>query len=191
MWVLFWGKPWAIQVSVPGFNWLLTCWLFLGAVAGVCVDVLQQQATCQRSNLFPCWVTLHSISRLEFLWPRPISDAIPVPLPDAPRNLQLREFARSNIEVASERARERERDMEKPRRKEVINSEENYTLMSWQASNSTMDLKWSEHNNELESKAHDFQHPLWPHTTPQFPAIVQAILADENIEDNCLIRASS
>jgi hypothetical protein len=80
--------------------------------------------------LFPCWVTLHSISRLEFLWPRPISDAIPVPLPDAPRNLQLREFARSNIEVASERARERERDMEKPRRKEVINSEENYTLMS-------------------------------------------------------------
>ena len=89
---------------------MLTCWLFLGAVAGVCVDVLQQQATCQRSNLFPCWVTLHSISRLEFLWPRPISDAIPVPLPDAPRNLQLREFARSNIEVASERARERERE---------------------------------------------------------------------------------
>jgi hypothetical protein len=42
----------------------------------------------------------------------------------------LREFARSNIEAASERARERERDMEKPRRKEVINSEENYTLMS-------------------------------------------------------------
>lgn len=30
---------------------------------------------------------------------KPISDAIPVPLPDAPRNLQLREFARSNIEA--------------------------------------------------------------------------------------------
>lgn len=54
-----------------------------------------------------------------------------------------------------------------------------------------MDLKWSEHNNELESKADDFQHPLWLHMTLQFPAIAQAILADENIEDKCLNAASS
>lgn len=30
---------------------------------------------------------------------KPISDAIPVPLPDSPRNLQLRELARSNLEA--------------------------------------------------------------------------------------------
>ena len=112
-------------------------------------------------------VTLHSIWQLEFPLPRPISDAIPVPLPDAPRNLQLREFARSNIEVTRER--ERGETWRNPRKRRIQNN----------------------NNEPPDSKADDFQCPQRPHMTRQFPVIVQAILADENIEDNSFNPASS
>ena len=103
---------WVTQVSAPAFKIGLELLTIPWSCARRVCWCPSTTSHWSEIKLFLCWATLQSISLLEFLWPRPISDAIPVPLPDAPRNLQLRELARSNIEVAREREREKHGETE-------------------------------------------------------------------------------